>query len=170
MSVIIDRDWRVAASRELVLPLSAAAAWGQMRDFARFIAIDPLHTRVRVGPPVPGRVGPAGRPLVIPHRFLGLGPDRVGRVLRWEEGRGFAFSDLSRRGPRAGFPHICAYALRADGPGRCCLTVSARGVWTARWIPRWAAACWIWWVLLLTEAQIQMYLGAFARWRRQRNR
>ena len=161
----IDRNWRVRARGVIDVPLPASAVWGQMRDVQRFLTLDPLH--VRVTPAGERRPGRAGQELVISHRLLGIGPDRRGRVLRWREGRGYAVSDLSRRGNRRGFPHICAYEVEPAGPGRCRLTIAARGVWTARWLPRWAGRLWIWWVLVATDARVRRELRAYARWRRQ---
>ena len=37
---------------------------------------------------------------------------RRGRVCWWREGVGFAVSDLSMRGGRVGFPHVCGYRVR----------------------------------------------------------
>jgi hypothetical protein len=167
VNLTISRDWRVHASTEIDLPLPAGAVWGQMRDLPGFLALDPLHARVAVTARGPG-VSPAGDRLIIAHRFLGLGPDRVGRVLRWGEGRGYAISDLSRRGPRQGFPHVCTYELRALGPYDCTLTVGARGRWTATWMPRWAAKAWLAWVLLSTRAHIFTAMARHNAWRSRR--
>src|SRR5437868_5254284 len=100
MRIIVDQHWRVDAAADLSLPMQAATAWGQMRDWRRFMIIDPLHVRVRVLDERKGRqnLSPAGLTLIIEHRFLGIGPNRIGRMLRWREGQGFAFSDLSQMG------------------------------------------------------------------------
>jgi hypothetical protein len=164
----VDRRWRVQARAAVELPLPAPVVWGQMRDLARFLTVDPLHARVLVAPSAdPGR-GWRGIPLVIEHRLAGFGPDRVGRVLTWHEGIGYSISDLSRRGPRCGFPHVCTYHLQPSAAG-CTLTVSARGLWTARFLPRWAVRLWLWWVLGSTTGHIRREMLAFARWRRGRS-
>jgi hypothetical protein len=86
--------------------------------------------------------------------------ERVGRILRWREldrstappGRppdrpaGYSFSDLSRRGPRHGFPHTFSYYLRPAGAESCKLEVVVRGRWTAWFVPRWIARLWLGWV------------------------
>jgi hypothetical protein len=168
LTVVIDRQWRVRAARTLDLPLPASAVWGQMRDFRRFIAIDSLHTTVIAPPGAIDVANPAGAPLIIPHRFLGIGPDRIGRILRWHEGRGYVFSDLSRRGVRSGFPHVCAYEVSAAGPEHSRLTVWARGKWTAVWVPRPLARLWVWWVMRATELRLILEFDAMARWLRGR--
>ncbi len=48
MRIVVDDRWRVDATACLDVPLSASAVWGQMRDFQRFLTLDPLHRRVRV--------------------------------------------------------------------------------------------------------------------------
>ena len=161
----IDRNWRVRAQSVVEVPLPASAVWGQMRDVQRFLTLDPLHVRVT---PVGERSGGwAGQEIVISHRLLGIGPDRRGRVLRWREGRGYAISDLSRRGDVRGVPHVCTSQVEASGPERGQMTIGARGVWTARWLPRWAGRMWIWWVLRATDVRVQREMRAFARWRRR---
>jgi hypothetical protein len=149
ISVSIDPKWRVRAVSVTELPLSAGIVWGQMRDLLSFICIDPLHARAWTHDGVRARLGSE---LTIEHRLLGVGPDRRSRVLRWREGRGYVVSDLSTRGNHAGFPHVCVYDLSSTGPGRSQLTIEARGVWTARWVPRPLVKAWLWWVLASTEA------------------
>ena len=164
--ISIDHRWRVDAVSELTLPLPASAVWGQMRDLERFLTIDPLHARAQLGPP-PRAGSPVGAALTLCHRVLGIGPDRLGRVLRWEEGRGFAVSDLSRRGPRRGFPHICTYRVDPAGERTCRVSVGAKGRWTATWLPRWAAKAWLRWVLLGTEARLRSVLLRYSWWLRR---
>lgn len=164
MPIAIDKSWRINASRTIDLPLSASMVWGQMRDLRRFITLDPLHARVVMQPAIihparPASAGlaaqhcnqprscPLGSALIIEHRCLGIGPDRIGRVLRWREGQGYAISDLSQLGVRVGFPHVCLYQLHPINDRACRLTVAARGRWTARWLPRCAVKLWLHWVL-----------------------
>src|SRR5688572_23941654 len=89
------------------LPLTAAAVWGRMRDFARFTTLDPFHDEVLAD----GPARRAGTAIVIRHRFAGVRVDRIGRILRWAEGAGYSFSDMSKRGRRVGFPHVFIYGL-----------------------------------------------------------
>lgn len=165
MRIEINQAGRVRATCDVALPLSAAAVWGQMRDFPRFCKMDPLHRRV-VMSDRDAEYPPRGAHLVIGHRFLGIGPDRVGRVLTWREGIGFAFSDLSRRGPHVGFPHICSYEVRPHNAQRCILTIGARGRWTSPWVPRWCARWWIAWVLRETAHVIHREMRNLLRWQR----
>jgi len=135
------------------IPMAADRVWEHMRDFRRFICVDPLHQRARFT--TPGNdASPAGRTIVVEHRLLGCRVDRVGRVLKWTEGTGFAFSDLSRRGVHVGFPHVCYYRLDSLTPTVSRLTVGARGKWTSRSFPRWAARLWLKWVLAATKGCI----------------
>lgn len=161
--VTIDASWRVRAVGRVVLPLPAGEAWRLMRDWRRFLTDDPLHRSVAIVRSGPRPGSPAGTRIVIRHRVLGLGPDRIGRVLRWEEGRGYAVSDLSRRGPRRGFPHVCTYRLEPLGERECLLEFGARGLWTARWTPRWMARVWLWWVIAATAARCRTRFAMRAR-------
>jgi hypothetical protein len=138
----VERRGRVECFAGLELPLSATRAWGRLRDFRTFAAQDFFHTDVRVD----GGGPRAGAAIEIPHRFGPFRVTRVGRILAWEEGRGYRFSDLSRRRPRAGFPHAYRYELRPLGGERCRLEISIRGRWTLRVVPRWMVKLWLAWV------------------------
>jgi hypothetical protein len=141
---------RVECRAAIELPLPPLRAWGQLRDFTRFASHDYFHAEIHVD----GNVPRAGAKLRLTHRYLLPRVHRVGRLLRWREWDqadplaccGYSFSDLSRRGPRRGFPHVFSYYLRAAGPGACQLEVVVRGLWTARAVPPWAARLWLWWV------------------------
>jgi hypothetical protein len=141
MRVTVGRRGRVECSARLELPLGAARAWGRLRDFRRFAAQDFFHTDVRVE----GGIPRAGAALEIPHRFGPFRVTRVGRILSWEEGRGYAFSDLSRRSPRAAFPHAYRYELHPLADDRCRLGISIRGRWTLRLLPRPLVRLWLAW-------------------------
>lgn len=167
MRISIDDRWRVRAESSLEVPLSATAAWGQMRDWRRFLTIDPLHERLDDVRP-PQHSGPAGTTFLIRHRFMGIGPTRLGRMLSWNEGRGYAISDISSRGRRVGFPHVCTYGVEGAGEGRSRVVLGARGVWTARWWPRWMVRAWLGWVLLATEARVRAEFERVVVWRGRR--
>ncbi|MFM9956650.1 MAG: hypothetical protein ACKVZJ_01125 [Phycisphaerales bacterium] len=171
MKVCIDKRWGVRAEDVVEIGMPASAVWGQMKDFRRFLTLDPLHaevvvTRDRPAPQCAPR-SPAGAKLLIRHRFLGVEVDRVGRMLRWREGQGFAMSDLSRRGTRVGFPHVCVYAIEPDGPSRCRLRVAAVGRWTATSWPRWLVRLWMCWVLAGTRERVRREMHA-VEWARRR--
>ncbi len=166
MKIDINSTWRVHAAGSVEVALPAQTVWGQMRDVAGFLCIDPLHARVLVEQ---GRHGATllGSNVLIEHRVLGVGPDRLGRVLKFEEGRGFAVSDLSKRGVKVGFPHVCVYELEEMDATHSRIHVSARGKWTATWMPRWMVKVWLWWILRSTESMIEGYFGLFGRrWHR----
>jgi hypothetical protein len=124
------------------LPVSATVAWGQLRDFRLFAAQDFFHAAVRVEAGGVRR----GAALEIDHRFGPFAVTRVGRILQWEENAGYSFSDLSRRGPRHGFPHIYHYRVWPAGDARCVVEVTIAGRWTMRAVPAWAVRLWLWWV------------------------
>src|SRR5687768_5147757 len=115
MPVLIDQRGRVRASVRFEVPLPAATVWQAMRDWRRFITIDPLHARVDLLSPPPSPT--IGAEFLLEHRLLGISVTRRARMLRWREGREFAFSDLSWRGNRnaAGFPHVCMYQVEPRG-------------------------------------------------------
>lgn len=164
MKLIVDNRWRVRAKHTLELPIPASTVWGQMRDLRRFITIDPLHTHVRFSEsshekPIPQQ----GDALVIEHRFLRIGPDRISRVLKWDEGSGYAVSDLSKRGPTAGFPHVCIYSVQSAGERTSHLTIEARARWTATFLPRPLIKLWLWWILKSTAIWIEIELLSIAR-------
>jgi hypothetical protein len=132
----------VRAWIEVLLPLPPERAWGLVGDFARFAAVDPFHRRVQVRGGVPHR----GAKLLLEHAAFGFAFFRRGRLLRWRENQALAFSDLSARGPRAGFPHVFSVTLEPLGEGSTLLRVEVRGKWTARWIPRPLARAWVFWI------------------------
>lgn len=166
MKIRVDPAWRLSAEHAIRVPMPAGAVWGQMRDLEWFLTRDPLHVRVtRTDPGDPAR-GWRGARLAISHRVLGLGPDRVGRVLRWREGESLVISDLSRRGVDRAFPHVCSYRVEPDGEGASRLVLGVRGKWTARWVPRTLVRAWVWWVLAQTGARLEREFGALARLRR----
>ena len=140
--VTVGPRGRVECFARLELPLGAGRAWGELRDFRRFAARDFFHADVRVL----GGVARAGAGVEIPHRFGPFRVTRVGRILSWEEGHGYRFSDRSRRRPGAAFPHAYQYELHPLGPDRCCLEISIRGRWTASFVPRPLVRLWLVWV------------------------
>jgi hypothetical protein len=79
-------------------------------------------------------------------------------ALEWREGRSYAFSDLSWRGPRRGFPHVYRYALCDAAPGRCRLRVEVNGLWTARRLPRPLVRLWLLWIHAKTALSIRAAL------------
>ena len=167
MNIHITDGWVVRAQGSVEVAAPASAVWGQMRDVDWFLTRDPLHARVQR---TDGRDASASwerAEITISHRVMGLGPDRVGRVLAWKEGHGFAVSDLSRRGPGVGFPHVCAFRIQPRDERSCRVVVDIRGRWTARWMPRWTAKLWLRWVLSATESRLSADLADFAAWRKK---
>ena len=140
-SVRVMPGGRVVCRAVIELPASAGVAWGQLRDFRLFAAQDFFHSAVRVDAGGVRR----GATLEIDHRFGPLAVTRVGRILQWQENAGYSFSDLSRRGPRYGFPHVYRYRLWPAAAG-CVVEVTIAGRWTLGAVPRWLVRLWLRWV------------------------
>jgi hypothetical protein len=162
MTVHAGRDGRVDCRAAIPLDLPAAAAWGQVRDFARYASHDYFHADLRVDGGVPRQ----GAALRLTHRHAGVRVERVGRICWWEEGVGWAFSDLSRRGPRHGFPHVLVVRVEAAGTGvggasRCVLHVAVRGRWTAAWVPPALRRLWLAWVFAYVVSRTRNDLWAY---------
>lgn len=124
---------------DLDVPRPCGEVWRIVADLPGFLCIDPFHARVCV-------LGPrleAGASLVLEHRAFGLTFLRFGRLLRWDEGRGYAFSDLSVRGPGRGFPHAFFVTVERGEGARTWLRVRVRGRWTARWLPLGLGQLWL---------------------------
>lgn len=148
--IAIDRSWHVRLVGEFDLTFDAASAWLSLRDFHRFACQDMFHRSVVLNTPRPV----AGASLVLDHRLLGIGFARVGRILHWHEGRSYAFSDLSRRDPRKGFPHIYIHTLDPIDAARCRFRLEVRGLWTARFLGRTLTRGWLAWIMLKTTLSI----------------
>ena len=130
-TVHLTNAGRVRLQYEATLPAPISAAWQRLRNFERCSCLDFFHRDVQLpGPPAPGLR------FALPHRVFGLTIERHGEILRWREGRGWAFSDLSKKGPRRGFPHVFTAELEPLDEDRCRLDLTITGLWTARWLPR----------------------------------
>jgi hypothetical protein len=149
--IAIDRNWHVRLVGEFELAFDAASAWLSLRDFHRFACQDMFHQSVRVDAPRPL----AGASVVLDHRFAGIGFARVGRILHWREGRSYAFSDLSRRDPQRGFPHVYILSLDPIDAARCRFRLEVRGRWTARFLGRMLTRGWLAWIMLKTTLSIR---------------
>ena len=139
--VKVNARGRVECVARVELPMGAARAWGELRDLRRFASKDLFHTDVRI---IGGAV--RGAALDIPHRFGPFRAERAGRVLWWAEGRGYAFSDLSRRDPHRAFPHVYRYELSPLNQQSCRLDIAIRGRWTTQWLARPLVRLWLLWV------------------------
>jgi hypothetical protein len=150
----LDKRGMVRLRAVMELPLPASAVWGQMRGFADFIALDPFHAGIDIAdaPPWPGSI------IGIQHRFSIFRVHRIGRILRWREGVAFSFSDLSKRGPRRGFPHVFTYEIHPCSPAASRMTVTVHGRWTTMFLPHWMVRCWLHWVLARTVDTIRARL------------
>lgn len=161
MRINLDKRRTVSAEVHQSVPLPAGVVWGQMRDWRRFLTLDPLHSAIT---PAPGDKNN----LRIMHRLFGVRVVRRGRLVRWHEHSGYAISDLSMRGDSVGFPHVCVYEVTALDASSSRITIGVRGRWTARWVPPLLVRAWIWWILESTRARVNSELRALIRWRSKR--
>lgn len=136
------RGRSVSLGFELDVPLPAVDVWSRIARLEEFVCLDPFHCRVTLMRPAPG----VGVDMVIEHAVLGIHLLRFGRILRWREGEGYAFSDMSRRGRRHGFPHVFFVRLVPFGEDRCRLTIEVRGRWTLPLVPARLGMIWLRWV------------------------
>lgn len=155
----VSSEYRVRVAVSIDVPLSASIVWGQMRDFAWFTTLDPFHAGVHVIE----HSYHTGADIVIDHQFLGIRLQRVGRILKWTEGSGYCFSDLSKRGVRAGFPHVYRYEVQSVGDQASRINVSVRGRWTATISPRWLVNLWLRFVMSQVRARIRLAMLVFGR-------
>jgi hypothetical protein len=127
---------------ELFLDRPADEVWSEMADFASFTCIDPFHERVIVQ----AAEFRSGVDLILVHCIFGFRFLRFGRLLTWRNGHGYAFSDLSGRSKRHGFPHVFFYSVEPEGDSALHssrLTVCVRGKWTAPWTSRRVGMWWL---------------------------
>lgn len=166
MKICAAASGRIRCEAALPFDLPAACVWGQARDFARFAAHDYFHRNVRVEGGVPCQ----GARLQLAHQYAGIRTERIGRILRWREGEGYAFSDLSRRGVRVGFPHVFRLQIEPVDDQRCLVHLTVRGLWTSRWIPVPCRRMWLAWVFAYIVSQTRNDLNAYQvarRWRQK---
>ena len=154
ISLTLDDRWRVRFAAEAVLPVPRQALWEQLRNFERIVCRDYFHKRVHLQD---RSLGPGARYL-LEHRALGIGFMRRGRILSWEEGRSYAFSDLSLRGPTVGFPHVFRYSLVGEGPRATALRTEFSGRWTATLWPRETVRLWLYLAGLKIERSVRAAL------------
>jgi hypothetical protein len=166
MSVRITRGGAVDCRAALEIPLSATAVWGQLRDFHRYAQQDFFHAELMLETGFPK----AGARLTLCHRYAGIRVNRIGRILVWREGIGYSFSDLSKRGPRAGFPHIFSFRIEPTAENSCRLHIRVRGLWTAKWIPVWAVKLWLIWVFAHVVRRIDNEIMIYRIWRKRNNK
>ncbi|MBW3598491.1 MAG: SRPBCC family protein [Planctomycetes bacterium] len=132
----------IEATIEADIAAPPDVVWRRASDLPRFLVIDTFHDRVTLMRPRPA----AGVDLVLSHNAFGRRFLRFGRILKWEEGRKYAFSDLSPRGPRHGFPHVFFVSVEplSEEPITTRLTITVRGKWSSRWIPITLGRRWVW--------------------------
>lgn len=147
----------------LDVPLPAISVWGQIRDFTRYARQDIFHTDPVVEDGIP-RQGAAIR---LSHQYMGLRIERVGRILIWREGIGYAFSDLSHRGVRAGFPHVFSFRIEPVDAGHCRLHIRVSGLWTAKAVPRFVVRLWLRWVFAHVVRSTHTELMLYQLWRKR---
>lgn len=161
MRISVDDRWRVTARMRVECDVPLETAQRLLRDFRTFLTTDPLHQRITFDhgePDDPETI--RGEAITIRHAMRGVHIDRAGRILRWRPGFELVVSDLSRRGRSVGFPHMCRYVLSERRPRGHSLLYEVRGVWTARWVPRWIVRLWLAWVMAATRGRLLAHLAA----------
>jgi hypothetical protein len=151
----------VHCEASIPIPMPLTTTWGQLRDFHRFAALDHFHASIKIN----GNIPRAGASMLILHRFGCFKIIRSGRILRWQENVGYAFSDLSTRGNHRGFPHVIALHLESQTLTSCRLHVRVDGRWTAP-VPKWIAKLWLRWVFSHLTRSIENQLLNFVLYRR----
>ncbi|MEK6233796.1 MAG: hypothetical protein N2C14_03705 [Planctomycetales bacterium] len=124
---------------ELVIACPARVLWKKIADVERFLLIDPFHVSFHVA----GGIARGGAECLIEHRAFGCRFFRRGRFLWWRPEKGYAFSDLSARGCKRGFPHVFFVTVDALDSQQCRLRIHVRGRWRSRWIPPWLGRWWV---------------------------
>jgi len=159
MTVRLSPTRRVVCEATIELPISAGAAWGQLRDFRTTAKHDLFHSRVWIDGDIPR----AGANIRIEHRYLCWKTIRTGRILRWNECSDFAFSDLCQTDASRAFPHVMSYRVEKITQSQCRLRIRVGGRWTAP-IPRWISRIWLWWVFshIVRSARNEMLRYAIA--------
>jgi hypothetical protein len=164
MRVRVDRSWRVLLQHRFEVPLSREALWCEISDLERYARLDFFHRAVVLDAGEPAQ----GVALRLDHGGLGLGVSRVGRILRWDPGRGWAFSDLSRHDPLRGFPHVYEARILPVDREISVLELRITGRWTARWLPRPLVRLWLGWILSKIVASAGFWLLRAVRAQRRR--
>ena len=77
------------------------------------------------------------------HQAFGMRFHRVGRILKWQEGYGYAFSDLSPASPHGLFPHVFFVSVTPVAENVTCLKVQVRGKWMRKYAPRILIQLWL---------------------------
>ena len=157
MKVKISPTRRVVCEATVELPISAGAAWGQLRDFRSTAKHDLFHSHIWIE----GEIPRAGANIRIEHRYLFWKTIRTGRILRWNERTGFAFSDLCQTDATRAFPHVLSYRVHQTTPNQCRLRIRVGGRWTAP-LPRWLGRIWLWWVFTHVVRNARNQLLAYA--------
>ena len=150
-SVALDARWRVRLKTEFDVPAARDAVWEIVSDFRRFVCTDHFHKDVTFT----DGYGQVGSKFLILHRFLGVGVKRRGRVLRWERGVGFAYSDLSDTNPQSAFPHVFFVDLVDFSAVRCVVRIRVNGRWTASYLGRVVTRLWLQWNLITIRQGVQ---------------
>jgi|SRR5665213_2400422 len=160
----MTREGRVICDATIEIPMSAARAWGQLRDFTRYACTDPFHVDLRIE----GSIPRAGAALTLYHSYVGIRIRRTGRILVWREGTQFSFSDLSLSGPRHGFPHVMTCCVNAVDDQHCAVNIKVQGRWSNRRIPGFLARLWLRWVFGQFQHGIENELLKYHLWQRSR--
>lgn len=134
---------KIYARIEIAIPISKNKLWEIISNLENFLCIDPFHSRIVIM----GTRICQGTDIALEHQVLGFRFLRFGRILSWREGQGYAFSDLSAKGPRIGFPHVFFIEIsplcEKEKFNYSQLSITVKGKWTVRWVPRVLRHWWL---------------------------
>lgn len=151
IEVALDDKWRVRLKTEFVIPATRNSVWEIISDFRRMVCTDHFHKHVEftVGS------GEVGSQFTIHHRFWGFGVTRMGRILKWQDGFGYWYSDLNQTNPQSTFPHVFFIELVDAGMMDCIVRVGVNGRWTTPHIGRLLTRSWLYWNLVAIRRGVE---------------
>jgi len=127
-------DDKVDISLSIHVPLNRKRLWNIISNLEQFLIVDPLHKCVRIE---------NEQKIILEHEVLGYRFLRFGKILYWDEGYGYAFSDISSRGSNKGFPHVFYINITSENEETSKLNIRVRGKWTDKWIPKFLRNLWL---------------------------
>lgn len=150
ISIRITPNYRVDCKAAIELGEPVSVIWRRLLPWNIASTWDPFHWRI-LQLDGPNQLG--GR-IILDHRYGPICITRVGRLMRFNEEEGFAFSDLSTRDAQQSFPHSYSYDLEETATGGTRVVIRVRGRWTLR-IGRTLVWLWLWWVMIQLRQQVR---------------
>jgi len=127
-------DDKVEIGLSINVPLNRKKLWNIISNLEKFLVVDPLHKRVIIG---------NDQEIILEHQVLWYRFLRIGKILYWDEGYGYAFSDISSRGSKKGFPHVFYINITSENEETSKLNIRVKGKWTEKLIPKVLKQLWV---------------------------